>query len=328
LPVLKSLLLAHTFIKVKRLRGTVIKSTGSWYIVEDHEGKKRSCRLKGKFRTKNIQSTNPVAVGDEVIFTTEEEHQGIIDEIEERKNYIIRRSVNLSKRNHIVAANIDQAILLITIKQPLTSTGFIDRFLVTAEAYHIPVLLVFNKRDLYDDDDLTIMESLTNLYEKIGYACYNTNATSSDELLPFQSIMKNKRTLISGHSGTGKSTFVNGLDDTIQLTTGEISSYHQTGVHTTTFAEMHELHFGGYIIDTPGIKGLGVIDIPKQMLSHYFPEMRLLLPNCKFHNCVHQNEPHCAIKNALDSGTIQASRYENYQRIYNDDDENYRSVDY
>jgi ribosome biogenesis GTPase len=309
-----------------RIEGVVIKSTGSWYTVEALSGEIWLCRLKGKFRTHNIKSTNPVAVGDEVHFEVEDEH-GIITEIKTRRNYIIRRSVNLSKRNHIVAANIDQAILLITVNQPVTSTGFIDRFLVTAEAYHIPVLLVFNKTDLLNEDGKKIMDSMIDCYTSIGYSCYQTMATNPEQTAQFKPLLKGKRSLISGHSGTGKSTLVNSLDPTIELATGEISTYHQTGVHTTTFAEMHQLDFGGHIIDTPGIKGLGVIDIQKEELSHYFPEMRELLPHCKFHNCVHQNEPNCAVKEQLGK-QVPLSRYENYLRIYNDEEESYRSVDY
>jgi ribosome biogenesis GTPase / thiamine phosphate phosphatase len=302
------------------LKGIVTKSTGSWYNVTLEDGRKTEARIKGKFRMDGIQTTNPVAVGDHVLIRFAEE-DAIIDKILPRKNYIIRKSVNLSHKAHIIAANMDQALLIVTVNYPQTSTGFIDRFLVTAEGYHIPVHLVFNKVDLCNDADIERMAELMALYENIGYPCHAISATNKNKVAQLKDIMKGKVTLISGHSGVGKSTLVNSLDEKLNVRIGEISESHRKGQHTTTFAEMHELSFGAHIIDTPGIKGFGVIDFDKDELGRYFPEMREKLPHCKFYNCTHVNEPGCAVKQALEEGEIAPSRYESYLNMLEDFDE-------
>ncbi|MFZ4263516.1 ribosome small subunit-dependent GTPase A [Sphingobacterium sp. HJSM2_6] len=302
------------------MRGLVTKSTGSWYIVEDDQHKQYECRIKGKFRTHGIKTTNPIAVGDFVEFELEHGQQSaIITKLEPRKNYIIRKSVNLSKQTQIIGANLDQAILLITLASPATSTGFIDRFLVTAEAYHIPAILVFNKLDLFSEEGLEILEEYTQLYEQLGYPCFVVSALEKKNLHPLQELLKDKTTLVSGHSGVGKSTFINALIPDLDLKTGHISEWSDKGKHTTTFAEMFDLPFGGKLIDTPGIRELGVVDIEKQELSHYFPEMRQLLSQCRFHNCRHINEPGCAVLQALEEGDIDPSRYDSYISIYNNE---------
>jgi len=300
-------------------KGIVIKSTGSWYNVRKENGEDINCRIKGKFRIQGIRTTNPIAVGDVVEFKMEQDDTGVITKIEPRKNYIIRKSVNLSKQAHIIAANIDQALLVITMTDPPTSTGFIDRFLVTAEAYEIPVVLLFNKVDLYDEKAFESSELLKAIYGDIGYQTYDIIATDLQKVGFLNELMKDKTTLISGHSGVGKSTLINTLDPDLDLKVGEISSYHHKGQHTTTFAEMHLLKNGGYLIDTPGIKGLGVIDIEKNELAHFFPEMMDRLNGCKFHNCLHINEPGCSVKAAIEDGEIAISRYESYLSIYHDD---------
>ncbi len=306
-------------------RGLVLKSTGSWYEVRRADGSMVECRIKGKFRTKGIDTTNPVSVGDWVQFALEEDGTGVIDTIEERKNYIIRKSVNLSKRAHIIASNIDQAFLLVTLADPVTSTGFIDRFLITAEAYHIPVKIVFNKVDIYDEATQEQLEELMAIYTMVGYDCYCTSLVENEGVEVIRTLMQNKVSLVSGHSGVGKSTLINLLDANLDIRVGEVSEAHHKGKHTTTFAEMHELAFGGFIIDTPGIKGFGIIDLEKEELSHYFLEMRELLHECKFNNCVHINEPKCAVKAAVEEGEVAESRYINYLSIYyNDENEAYR----
>jgi ribosome biogenesis GTPase len=306
--------------------GVVIKSTGSWMQVSENETRKViDCRIKGKIRIKEgMLTTNPVAVGDLVKFEFESDGHGIISEVLPRKNYIIRKSVNLSRQAHIIASNIDQALLFFTIKQPDIPLGFIDRFLVTAEAYHIPVIILFNKSDIYNEEELETVKALMYQYEKIGYKCvlHSTLNDSPDVII---SLLKNKVTLLTGHSGVGKSTLVNTVQADLDLRTNDISSHHDKGQHTTTFAEMFELNFGGYIIDTPGIKGFGLIDMDKSELCHYFPEMRGLADQCKFHNCKHINEPGCAIKKAVEEGKIWENRYFNYLSVYEDDEgENYR----
>lgn len=299
------------------MQGLVIKSTGSWYEVLTPGGEVVSCRIKGKFRTRDIKSTNPIAVGDRVEFEPEPEQQtGVINKLEERKNYIIRKSVNLSKQTQIIAANLDQAFLIVTLASPRTSLGFIDRFLVTAEAYHIPASLIFNKVDLFSDEGLEILDQYKSIYENIGYPCYVVSALKGTNIDEVKALLKDKVTLISGHSGVGKSTLINALLPGFELKTGEISDWSDKGKHTTTFAEMFALPFGGYLIDTPGIRELGVIDIEKAELGHYFPEIRERMSQCKFYNCRHINEPGCAVVDAVENGEIDPSRYDSYLSIY------------
>ena len=316
------------------MKGVVVKSTGSWYLVRELDGGKLyDCRIKGKFRVAGIKSTNPLAVGDFVSFEPEEkdEGQGIIDGIEERKNYVIRKSVNLSKRVHIIAANMDQALLVTTLAQPTTSTGFMDRFLSTAEAYNIPTIIVFNKCDLYDSEEIrSDLDYRKEVYSAIGYHCLETSATKGEGLAELGSLLKGKTTLLSGHSGVGKSTLINAIEPCLNLRTGAVSSSHNKGQHTTTFAEMHPLQMGGDIIDTPGIKGFGLVNMEDTDLSHFFPEIFSISKECKFHNCKHINEPQCAVKIALDEHKIAPTRYESYLNQLNDQDEttHYRSTDY
>jgi ribosome biogenesis GTPase len=299
-------------------KGLVVKSTGSWYLVR-HENEIIKCRIKGKFRTKGIRTTNPIAVGDKVGWDMEEDGIGTISEIEQRENYIIRKSINLSKESHIIAANMDQAFLFVTVHAPQTSTGFIDRFLVTAEAYSIPVQIIFNKMDTYNQKWLDKVDELENIYTNIGYPCHRVVATSQEGVAYLSALMKDKITLLSGHSGVGKSTLINSLED-LEIKTDEVSDSHNKGKHTTTFAEMYPLKIGGYVVDTPGIKGFGVIDIEKEELGHFFPEIRDLMSECKFNNCVHLNEPGCVVKQAVSVGEISESRYINYLSLYNNED--------
>lgn len=307
------------------MKGVVVKSTGSWYLVRELDGGQLyDCRIKGKFRVAGIKSTNPLAVGDFVSFEPEEkdEGQGIIDGIEDRKNYIIRKSVNLSKRVHIIAANMDQALLVTTLAQPATSTGFMDRFLSTAEAYNIPTIIVFNKCDLYDSEEIrSELDYRKAVYSAIGYHCLETSATKGEGLAELASLLKGKTTLLSGHSGVGKSTLINAIEPSLNLRTGAVSSSHNKGQHTTTFAEMHPLQMGGDIIDTPGIKGFGLVNMEDTDLSHFFPEIFAISKECKFHNCKHINEPQCAVKSALDEHKIAPTRYESYLNQLNDYDE-------
>jgi ribosome biogenesis GTPase / thiamine phosphate phosphatase len=311
------------------MKGIVIKSTGSWYSVRLDDGEQIEARIKGKFRLKGIRTTNPIAVGDVVHLSEEDDGTAVINEIEKRKNYIIRKSINLSKKSHILAANIDQAILIVTISQPKTYTAFIDRFLITAEAYHIPTVIVFNKIDLYSDQEKGTLSFLKKSYEKIGYQCLEVSATEKTNLGRVIEIMKDKVSMVSGHSGVGKTTLLNCIEPELSLKTNEISEMHKAGKHTTTFAEMFKLSFGGYIIDTPGIKAFGLIEFKKEELSHYFLEMRERLKDCNFNNCLHINEPKCAIKEAVENDEILGFRYQNYLGMYNDDeDENYRGLGY
>jgi len=301
--------------------GLVTKSTGSWYQVLTNDWQKYDCRIKGIFRTKGITTTNPIAVGDHVGFELEpDQGTGVITNLHPRKNYIIRKSVNLSKQAQIIAANLDLALLVVTLASPRTSLGFIDRFLVTAEAYDIPAVLVFNKLDLFSDEGLEILADYKSIYENIGYPCFEVSALSGTNVEQVSAIIKDKVTLFSGHSGVGKSSLINALVPELKLRTTEISEWHDKGVHTTTFAEMFELPQGGYIIDTPGIRELGVIDIEKNELSHFFPEMRALLNQCRFNSCRHINEPGCAVIKAVEEGDIELSRYESYLSIYNGND--------
>jgi ribosome biogenesis GTPase len=274
------------------MTGIVTKSTGSWYIVRTDDKKYHQCRIRGKFRLKGIKSTNPISVGDVVDFELEEnEETGVIDNIHDRKNYIVRKSVNLSKQTHIIAANIDTAFLLITVDNPPTSPGFIDRFLATAEAYNISVVLLFNKVDSHDEHQKETREELIDIYTKIGYQCIEISAVEKINLDVVKSFMQDKTTMFSGHSGVGKSTLINAIEPTLDIKTAEISIQHKQGQHTTTFAEMHELSFGGFIIDTPGIKGFGVVDFEPHQITDYFPELFALKKDCKFNNCLHKNEP-------------------------------------
>jgi ribosome biogenesis GTPase len=303
------------------MRGRVLKSTGSWYQVCTEDGQLFPCRIKGKFRLNGIKHTNPITVGDWVNFELEgTEGNGVIDKIEERQNYIIRKSNNLSKQTHIIASNIDQAILIISLVSPRTSTGFIDRFLVTAEAYHIPCVLVFNKQDLMTEGFIEIRNELIDLYSKIGYQCIQTSVKNGHGLDEFKEILRNKNSLLSGHSGVGKSSLINAIEPGLDLKTAVVSAASNKGQHTTTFAEMHPLQFGGYLIDTPGIREFGVVDISKQELSHFFKEMKGLIGQCKFNNCIHLNEPGCAVMEAVYEGTIDMGRYQSYLSILNNED--------
>ncbi len=284
------------------------------------------CRIRGKLRMSGIKSTNPVAVGDEVEFELEESKEtGVIKNILPRKNYIIRKSINLSKRSHILAANIDHVYLMVTLVAPQTTTGFIDRFLVTAEAYHIPVTILFNKVDLYAEEDLAVLESFMAIYQSAGYRCLTISAKQEDSVDFLRKEIDGHKVMFGGHSGVGKSTLINTLDSKLDLRTGAISMANLSGQHTTTFAEMFRLSTGGFIIDTPGIRAFGLIDFDKKELSHYFPEMRELIEACKFNDCQHINEPQCAIKAAVEDGLIAGERYFNYCQMHEDDDEeNYR----
>lgn len=309
------------FIFAKQMDGLVIKSTGSWYEVLTDEGKTVNCRIKGKFRTLDIKTTNPIAVGDRVVIAPEPDQEtGLITALQPRKNYIIRKSVNLSKQAQIIAANLDQAFLIVTLASPRTSLGFIDRFLVTAEAYEIPAKLIFNKLDLFNDEGLEIIEEHQLIYENAGYPCYSVSAIKETNLDQLRELLKDKVTLVSGHSGVGKSTLINALLPGKELKTGQISDWSDKGKHTTTFAEMFQLPFGGYLIDTPGIRELGVFDIEKQDLGRLFPEIRKLMGNCRFHNCRHINEPGCAVLDALDNEELESSRYDSYLSIYHDNE--------
>ncbi|NGX84595.1 ribosome small subunit-dependent GTPase A [Aequorivita sp. KMM 9714] len=309
------------------MKGIVYKSTGSWYSVKAEDGTFYDCRIKGKFRIGGIKSTNPVAVGDHVLFDVDkkgDETVGVIKHIEERENYIIRKSVNLSKQTHIIASNIDVAFLLITLNNPPTFTTFIDRFLVTAEAYHINAVLLFNKVDTYNEDELLEIKYLAAVYRNIGYECIGISATTGKNIDKVKAIMKDKVTMFSGHSGVGKSTLVNAIEPGLDLKTSKISEQHLQGQHTTTFAEMFDLSFGGQIIDTPGIKGFGVVEIDKEELGDYFPEFFELKEHCKFNNCLHVEEPHCAVKEALETEEIAWSRYKSYLQILEGEEEHFR----
>jgi ribosome biogenesis GTPase len=308
-------------------KGIVIKSTGSWYTVKTTDGQLIECRIKGNFRLKGIRSTNPIAVGDHVELTISQEDSnlegevtGMITNIIERKNYIIRKSPNLSKESHIIAANIDQAFLIVTIKHPVTTTTFIDRFLVSAEAYQIPCRIIFNKTDLYNEAQTAQMNSLVEIYETVGYPCLKISATQNTGIEELKTMMKDKTNVFSGHSGVGKSTIINCIQPDSLLKTGIISDSNHKGKHTTTYSEMIDLDFGGFIIDTPGIKGFGLLEMEKEEISHYFPEMFRLLNNCQYYNCTHIHEPGCAVKIAVAEGQISESRYETYLGLLNNED--------
>lgn len=308
-------------------KGIVIKSTGSWYTVETEDGEKFECKIKGKFRIKDIKSTNPIAVGDKVEFTVQsstnddkEQNIGLISGIEERKNYIIRRSQNLSKQSHIIAANIDQAVLVVTLFYPVTTTTFIDRYLASAEAYRIPVLIVFNKNDRLTDDQKTALNSIIDIYTKIGYTCITTSATTFFGIENLKDALKNKINVVNGHSGVGKSTLINILEPGLSLKTMDISDFHNTGKHTTTFTTLYKLSFGGYIIDTPGIKAFGMLEMEAWEISHYFPEIFKLSANCQYKNCSHTHEPGCAVKVAVEKNEIAQSRFISYLGLLEADD--------
>ncbi|WP_406682749.1 ribosome small subunit-dependent GTPase A [Seonamhaeicola sp. MEBiC1930] len=310
------------------MTGLVYKSTGSWYTVKTELGKVYECRIKGKFRIKGIKSTNPIAVGDVVDFEVEtknNQESGVIYKIHDRTNFIVRKSVNLSKQTHIIAANLDQVFLMITINNPPTLTSFIDRFLVTAEAYSIKTILLFNKIDAYDEETLLEVKYLAFVYRKIGYECIGVSAKTGKNVDKVKTLMKGKISMFSGHSGVGKSTLVNAIQPDLNLKTKEISNLHMQGQHTTTFAEMFDMNFDAKIIDTPGIKGFGVVDMDREEVGDYFPEIFALKQNCKFNNCLHLKEPKCAVKEALDADEITYSRYRSYLQILEGEDENYRT---
>lgn len=313
------------------MMGTVYKSTGSWYTVKANDGRFYESRLKGRFRLKGIKSTNPVAVGDRVRLELEETGDGIvgaITEIEDRRNYIIRKSVNLSKQTHIIAANLDQVFLLVTLNNPVTHSLFIDRFLVTAEAYDIPAILLFNKVDTYSQTELDEVRYWAHLYRGIGYECIGISAITGKNLDKVRERMRDGTSMFSGHSGSGKSTLINALEPGLDLRTAEISEQHLQGQHTTTFAEMFDLSFGARVIDTPGIKGFGIVDMAPDEIGDYFPEFFRLKGQCKFHNCLHLDEPHCAVKEALENDEVSWSRYRSYVQMVTGDESNYRLDQY
>ena len=304
------------------MKGFVIKKSGSWYSVKTDDGKVVECKIKGNFRLKGIRSTNPVAVGDQVEIALNQEGTAFITHIDERRNYIIRKSQNLSKQSHIIAANVDQAFLIVTVNYPQTSTTFIDRFLASAEAYSVPVVLVFNKRDILSDDERHYQQSMVHLYETIGYECREISAATGEGVEGLHKLLKGKITLLSGNSGVGKSTLINQILPEANLRTAEISDAHNTGMHTTTFSEMLELPEGGYIIDTPGIKGFGTFDMEPEELTSYFREIFHFSKDCKFSNCTHTHEPGCAVLKALEDHYIAQSRYQSYLGMLEDKDEN------
>lgn len=304
------------------MKGLVIKNTGSWYTVKTDDGQLIESKIKGNFRLKGIRSTNPVAVGDHVEIIINQEGTAFISAIEDRRNYIIRKSPNLSKQSHILAANVDQALLVVTVNYPQTSTTFIDRFLASAEAYSVPVILVFNKHDLLSEEELHYEKMMCTLYETVGYKCVEISAETGEGVEQLFPILKDKITLLSGNSGVGKSTLINRLIPHASQRTAEISDAHNTGMHTTTFSEMIELPEGGYLIDTPGIKGFGTFDIEKEELTSYFKEIFHFSKDCRFSNCTHTHEPGCAVIKAVEDHFIAASRYQSYLSMLEDKDEN------
>lgn len=299
------------------MKGIVYKSTGSWYSVKDAEGNMYNARIKGVFKIDDITSTNPIAVGDEVDIEMESaSDSAVITEMHDRRNYINRQSPRSKHQHHIVAANLDQSLLIATLKEPRTSQGFIDRFLIACEAYHVPAIIAFNKSDLYRKKEMQKYEELKEMYEDVGYKVALCSTKDQSGLEEVKVLLKNKITLLSGHSGVGKSSFINYLLPHLNLKTQDVSGWSGKGIHTTTFAEMFDLPFGGQIIDTPGMREFGLVDISRQELSHYFPEMRELLQDCQFNNCLHLEEPGCAIKKALEEGRIYPERYFSYCNIF------------
>lgn len=303
------------------MHGLVIRNTGSWYQVKTDDGRLIDSKIKGNFRLKGIRSTNPVAVGDRVDIVLNNEGTAFITSIDDRKNYIVRRSSNLSKQSHIIAANLDQCFLVVTVNYPETSTIFIDRFLATAEAYRVPVSLIFNKVDRYNDDELRYLDGLVNLYEYIGYPCYKVSAVRGEGIDEIRSLLDHRVTLFSGNSGVGKSTLINAIHPDFQARTGEISEYHNKGMHTTTFSEMFEIGEEGYLIDTPGIKGFGTFDMSQEEVGHYFKEIFQYSAQCKYGNCTHVHEPGCAVRKAVEEHLISESRYLSYLNILEDEHE-------
>ena len=309
------------------MRGLVIKNTGSWYLVKTDEGRCVECKVKGNFRLKGIRSTNPVAVGDRVQIVLNREGTAFITEIEDRRNYIIRRASNLSKQSHILAANLDQCMLIVTVNYPETSTTFIDRFLASAEAYRIPVNLVFNKVDTYNADDLRYLDALTQLYTQIGYPCFRISALQGEGIDTLKACLKGNITLLAGNSGVGKSTLINAILPEAAAKVGEISTAHNKGMHTTTFSEMFPVDGEGYIIDTPGIKGFGTFDMEEEEIGHYFPEIFRTSADCRYGNCTHRHEPGCAVRQAVEEHRISQSRYASYLSMLEDKDESkYRTA--
>ncbi|MDR1781014.1 MAG: ribosome small subunit-dependent GTPase A [Tannerella sp.] len=303
------------------MHGLVIRNTGSWYSVRTEGGQTVECKVKGNFRLKAIKNTNPVVIGDRVEIEMNNEGTAFITAIDDRKNYMIRRSSNLSRQSHILAANLDQALLVVTVNYPQTTTVFIDRFLATAEAYSVPVVLVFNKLDRYDDDDTEYMEALIRLYQTIGYSCCRVCALTGEGFDELTAMLTGKVSLVSGHSGVGKSTIINRIIPGANLKTNVISEYHKKGMHTTTFSEMIPLPDGGYLIDTPGIKGFGTIEMEGVEVAHYFPEIFKFSADCRYRNCTHRNEPGCAVLQAVADHYISESRYKSYLNILEDKDE-------
>ncbi len=307
------------------MKGLVVKSTGSWYTIRTEEGKFLQGRLAGKIRLDGRKSTNPVVVGDWVVSKIDDNDTvAVIQEILPRKNYIIRRSLNLSKQTHILAANIDQAVLMATLVMPRTSTGFIDRFLVTCEAYSIPAILLFNKKDVLNTELLEIQQGIMDMYSSIGYTCHAVSSYNQEDIQLVKNLLTSKTTLVAGHSGVGKSTFINAIQPELNLKTGVISDVHLKGKHTTTFTELFELNSGGFIIDSPGIKELGLVEMKPEEVGHYFPEIRDVMNDCKFNNCRHENEPHCAVIKAVEEGIIYEERYINYLKMLNGDEMNWK----